>query len=117
MHEKFLEILAAYVAKAEADNAAINSHAVDLILALRKEFAGDEAVRLHRPCFLIEVPKGAQDVVHVSTPWGEYSFYDCGLRGCKSSFKASGSEKEHFLHGNCFYEFQLFRRAVSRVWN
>lgn len=113
--EEFRKILAAYASKAANDAENINRHAVDLILEMRKKFGGDEAIRLYRPCFLFGAPKGAQDVVHVNTPWGEYSFYDCGLAGCKAILKAQGGEEE--ILGNCFYEFQLFRRAVSRVWN
>ena len=109
----FGKILADAVAKVEADFETVNQQAVSLVNELRSALG---EVGLYRPVFLLDAPKGAQDVVQVATPHGEYSFYDCGL--CyKTTFKANGSEKAEFLPGNSFYEFQLFRRAVSRVWN
>lgn len=109
----FGKILADAVAKVEANFDSANKEAVSLIGELRSALG---EVGLYRPVFLLGAPKGAQDVVQVATPHGEYSFYNCGL--CyKTTFKANGSEKAEFLPGNSFYEFQLFRRAVSRVWN
>lgn len=114
MKELFDRIVASAVFKAEVDFETVNQQAVSLVNELRSALG---EVGLYRPVFLLDAPKGAQDVVHVSTPNGEYSFYDCGLSGYKTTFKANGSEKAEFLPGNSFYEFHLFRRAVSRVWN
>ena len=113
MKELFEQVLAAAVAKVEANFDIVNKEAVSLISELRCALG---EVGLYRPVFLLDAPKGVQDVVHVFTQHGEYSFYDCGL-SYKTAFKAEGSEKAEFLPGNSFYEFHLFRRAVSRVWN